>query len=258
MYFYMVAECIIDNCENKVVAKELCGKHYYRFKKYGNPLFITRRDNGSGYVDKNGLVYIYKLGHPNASKTGRIPEHVYLMSNHLGRPLDGYEYVVHKNGNNTDNSIENLQLLSKNDECFVKRCVKLQRCCGLCEEHYKKYLAYGNVEESRRAKNRDGHITKYGYRRIWKPGHPNSNNFGTILEHRFVMSEFLGRPLANNENIHHMNGDRLDNRIENLELWTSRQPPRQRVSDLIKWAHDILDKYEEENRRLQQAYKENL
>jgi len=72
------------------------------------------------------------------------------------------------------------------------------------------------------------------------------------------MSEFLGRPLADNENIHHINGDRLDNRIENLELWTSRQPPRQRMDDLVKWARDILDMYENESQKLQQTRKESL
>lgn len=255
----MVAKCKIDGCESGVSSKGLCDKHYHRLRKYGDPLFITRRENGSGYVNKkNGLVYIYKPGHPNASKSGRIPEHIYVMSDFLGRPIDGYEYIIHKNGNNTDNSIDNLQLLSTKDKCLVKRCNALQRCSGLCDEHYRKYLAYGNVEENRRAKNLDGHINQYGYRRIWKPGHPNSNNFGTILEHRFVMSEFLGRPLSSNENVHHINGDRLDNRIENLELWTSRQPPRQRVDDLVKWARDILDRYEEENQKLQQTRKESL
>src|SRR5690606_23130183 len=57
-----------------------------------------------------------------------------------------------------------------------------------------------------------------GYWKLRKPQHPNADTTGYVLEHRFIMSEFLGRPLTSKETVHHINGDRGDNRIENLQL----------------------------------------
>jgi hypothetical protein len=61
---------------------------------------------------------------------------------------------------------------------------------------------------------------RFGYVLIWKPGHPNAKIGGYIHEHRLVMSEYLGRPLESYEFVHHKNGIKDDNRLENLELLT--------------------------------------
>jgi len=67
-------------------------------------------------------------------------------------------------------------------------------------------------KEKPRRKNKEGFIVLY------KPFHPNSNSYGYIFEHRFVMSQHLKRPLKRNEQVYHKNGKRDDNRIANLTL----------------------------------------
>jgi hypothetical protein len=88
-----------------------------------------------------------------------------------------------------------------------------------------------------------GHINKRGYKIIKRHGHPNAHVKGSIGEHIWVMSEFLGRALFEKENVHHINGIRHDNRIENLELWTTHQPSGQCVEDKINWCKEFLTQY---------------
>ena len=87
------------------------------------------------------------------------------------------------------------------------------------------------------------YLDKNGYVLCLQYGHPKAVAGGYVLEHRLVMEKLIGRFLLDNENVHHKNGQRADNRPENLELWSSSQPSGQRVEDKIKWAKEILALY---------------
>jgi hypothetical protein len=62
-----------------------------------------------------------------------------------------------------------------------------------------------------------------GYRHIISKGHPYASWDGYVLEHRRVMELKLHRYLLSNEIVHHINHNRLDNRIENLMLLNKSQ-----------------------------------
>lgn len=115
--------------------------------------------------------------------------------------------------------------------CGVEGCDRPYDADGLCALHYQRRRKTGDpgAPGLLRAPNGTGYVNQDGYVVRWRNGKRN------VLEHRAVMEQHLGRPLEKNENIHHRNGIRHDNRIENLELWVKVQPHGQRVEDLVRF-----------------------
>lgn len=66
-------------------------------------------------------------------------------------------------------------------------------------------------------------MSKGDYNYAVVPEHPKRTKNNYVLEHRVVMENYLGRLLNENEVIHHINGNKKDNRIENLKLLSEKE-----------------------------------
>lgn len=93
-----------------------------------------------------------------------------------------------------------------------------------------------------------------GYYRVMVPqGTPGADGSGRMLEHRWVMQQFLDRPLRETETVHHRNGRRDHNVITNLELRTNLHPPGQTVEEMLAWCRSYVKEYAPVARRLRRA-----
>lgn len=125
---------------------------------------------------------------------------------------------------------------TKQTLCTIENCGNKEVARTYCSKHWKRWRKWGDPNK---VAYTGRHITHDGYIKVPDPHKRNK----AIMEHRLVMEQYLGRLLTRGENVHHINGIRTDNRIENLELWNTVQPKGQRVEDKIQYAIEILETY---------------
>ena len=131
--------------------------------------------------------------------------------------------------------------------CCVYDVIMVTLNCAYCKKSFETHPC--RIKEGRKCcsqscafkyRGREGH-PRYrgkrfckGYEDIYKPHHPNAKANGYIAEHRFIMSEFLDRPLKKHEFVHHINHNRLDNRLENIILMDSVEHNRMHRQEEVK------------------------
>lgn len=213
--------CAVKDCFHEVAARGWCSGHYQRWQAYGDvqaekPLQIQHSPRRKCNIPKC-----------NRMSVGRgycSTHHARLMRGNLqpNRPIR----QVYRDGGPL---------------CAVLDCGRKSgtaRYCAMHARRVNKYGAPGPAGYQRAPHGKRRWIDGNGYIHVSS----GDSRFG-IMEHRLVMERKLGRQLFPDERVHHKNGDRANNQLDNLELWSNSHPPGQRVEDKVKWAKEILERY---------------
>lgn len=217
--------CKIEGCSCKIHAIGYCSKHYQRLRRLGSAdAKLKLRGKYAGQAcEVDGC-------ERNAEKLGLCKLH-YNRQRRTGTPLSS---KPERNQN------------FKHVLCTVDGCVRPAIALGFCAKHRAKFKKYGNPEAGyvQDGRSKEWHIRKGGYVIKFDRANPNANKIsGVVSQHVDVMAGIIGRQLLKHETVHHKNGNRADNRPENLELWSKSQPAGQRVQDKVSWARAILQQY---------------
>lgn len=213
--------CIARGCGRPTKAQNLCNTHYQRTKKHGSPL---------------EQLAIRQRHVPTKCRVDDCPNPPCIR----GRCLSHFTSLVAENGSPlADADVPPVT-------CSIDDCDRRLHTRGLCHTHYTRHRDVGDAPPAAESVKRTGQgYVHHGYWMVPVLTELRHLTGGetTCAEHRLVMAMSLGRALYPDELVHHLNGDRLDNRPQNLELWSTYQPRGQRVEDKVIYAIEMLKRY---------------
>ena len=131
------------------------------------------------------------------------------------------------------------RVYGEGDICQVEGCENRAAIARYCKPHYNRAWAGRRLDA-------EWQVVEYpiGTKRKSEDGYVDiKTEAGWKREHRHVMEQHLGRDLEPEETVHHKNGERDDNTLDNLELWSSAHPSGQRVKDKLAWCREFIRKY---------------
>lgn len=176
------------------------------------------KEGRKGFYINNGCVVAYAPYHPFCNNKGYVSRSRLVMENHLGRYLDENETIKRISTDKQDDSLENLKLIKPIYYSWE----------SYEEDVWETIISYPDYEITNYGKVRSkitGKVLRGGKNGAGYVCFSLKYNNKARIEraHRLVIENKIGRRLKTDEVIHHINENKLDNRIENLELMTREE-----------------------------------
>ena len=128
-----------------------------------------------------------------------------------------------------------------NQEFSPKR--KEQKICSVTCRQKNNAKGRNGQKTGVQSKQYKPRLTKDGYLRMYSGKHLYANGRKAIHVHVMVMEMHIGRALQLDECVHHINGIKTDNRLENLELMRHAEHSREHGLEITKTRHRVKGRY---------------